>query len=191
MILPAVYAVCLYAQAAPAAKPNPAIIEVQLRWSRLDPAATAGAAAPEPVLLFTPRLTTTDGQVASIELKAQPGTPAGKGVFFVSLSPTLEPVDNSAKAGEVPGAAKGPTVRMLWSLRVSDNTFPGGVQSVALTGASRLVIGDAGDAVVARFSLADPTTGLVTEYRLTGQATVGETAQKVSAPPVTTPPPAP
>ena len=66
---------------------------------------------------------------------------------------------------------------MLWSLRVSDKTFPGGVGSVALTGATRLVVGGQTDAVVARFSLADPKTGLFTEYRLSGRTTVGDAAK--------------
>ncbi|MBC7807356.1 MAG: hypothetical protein H7145_14550 [Akkermansiaceae bacterium] len=174
LVLPAVCTVALYAQAAPAKKPNPAIISVQLRWVRQAPATTPDGKVPEPILLQGPILTTADGQVASFETKADPKTGAGD-VFFVSLSPTLEPAENGAKAGGTTEGTKGPTVRLLWSLRVSDKTFPGGVGSVVLTGATRLVVGEESDAIVARFSLADPKTGLFTEYRLSGRTTVGDT----------------
>ncbi|MBC8137981.1 MAG: hypothetical protein H8F28_19040 [Fibrella sp.] len=172
-ILPVVYAVAVHAQAAPAKKPNPAIISVQLQWVRQDPATAPGGKLPEPVLLQGPILTTADGQVASIEAKSDPKTGVND-IFFVSLSPTLEPADNGSKASDTPDAKKGPTVRILWNLRVSDKTFPGGVGSVALTGATRLVVGEGSDAVVARFSLADPKTGFFTEYRLSGRTTVGD-----------------
>lgn len=173
MVLSAVYAIILYAQAAPVRKPDPAILSIQLRWVRLDPSVVAGEKAPEPVLLARPVLTTADRQVASIETKVDPKTGTGN-VFFVSLSPTLESADNTIKAGDEAGTKKGPTVRVLWSLRVSDKTFPGGIGSVALTGASRLAVGAQDDAVVARFSLADPKTGLFTEYRLSGRVAVDE-----------------
>jgi hypothetical protein len=179
-ILPAVYAVALYTQAPTGKKPDPAIISVQLRWERQDPAGEPGGKAPAPVLLSGPLLTTTDGQVASIETKSDPKSGANN-LFFVSLSPTLESADNSAVASDGTEAKKGATVRMLWSLRVTDGTFPGGVGSVALTGASRLAVGEQTDAVVARFSLADPKTGLFTEYRLSGRTTVGDGA-KTAAP---------
>lgn len=180
IFLPAVCTVALYAQAAPVRKPDPAIVSFQLQWVRQDPASVAGGAVPEPVILSKPALTTSDGQVASIEFKSTPKTGVNN-TFFVSLSPTVEPADNSGK----PEAKKEPTVRVLWNLRVSDKTFPGGVESVALTGATRLMIGEQSDAVVARFSLADPKTGLLTEYRLIGRTTVGDVAKKETPNPVT------
>lgn len=199
MVLPIVYAVAAYAaasalQAAPTRKPDPAILSVQLQWVRQDPAATPGGTAPDPVVLSRPRLTTTDGQVASIELKSEP-KPGVKNLFFVSLSPTLEPADNATVAGDT-AARKGPTVRVLWNLRVMDKTFPGGVESVALTGAARFPVGAESDTAVARFSLADPKTGALTEYRLVGRAAVGDDAKgddakNAAAVPVTSPPAAP
>lgn len=180
---PAVCTVALYAQAAPARKPDPAIVSIRLKWMRQDPAPTVGGALPDPVLLSSPALTTSDGQVASIEFKSN-AKEGNNNAFFVSLSPTLEPADNNTSGGSSE-AKKGPTVRVLWSLRVSDKTFPGGVESVALTGATRLVVGEDSDAVVARFSLADPKTGLLTEYRLVGRTTVGDSPKKDATTPVT------
>ena len=182
LVLPALLALVTTAPPAPVRKPDPPLVSFTLRWLRQDPSATAGVAAPDPVVILEPVLTTLDGQVAFIEMKSEPKSGAND-VLYVSLSPTVEPADDSGKAVDGSGAAKSePTVRALWSLRISGKSLGGGARSIALTGATRLTLGGKSEGAIARFSLSDPATGRSTEFRLVGRATVEGTSAPAATP---------
>jgi len=121
-----------------------------------------------------------DGQTASIDVKGVDST------FFVSLSPTCEPADNSNKAVNTDTSKS--TVRLLWNMRLTGKTLPGGVTAAELTGATRVAADDSSMAVIGAMSLSDPKTGGQEQYRLEGRALVGDAAKSALSAPVTTAP---
>ena len=151
------------------AKLHPVQVTFMLRWVRQE-AETSPTAAPVPILMVSPTLSTVDGQVASLETKTSDT------LFFVSLSPTVESSDNGGNSGKQEAA------RTFWSVRYAAKGLPGGVSSMALTGVTRLLFSDSSEKVIARLSLADPKTGILTEYRLEGHAVIGADGLGTGAP---------
>ena len=179
MIYPALWSIALLAvpqTAKSAPKPDPVLVSYSLRWTRQDPPASPGGVAPEPVLLQAPTVSATNNDTATFgfQTTGNAKATAKNDSFALSLSPTVEPADNTVVGADgKPAPKSGATVRTLWSLRVADKTFPGGVSRVEMSGAARLFVGANGDAVIAQFSLINPATGLATVYRLAGQVTLG------------------
>lgn len=171
MLLPAflVGTLLLAPPATVAPKVDPAIVEYKLQWVKQTLPVAAGEKPGEPVLLSSPTTSSVDRQVLSVSIGDKNGDS-----FALSLSPTVEPADNSvvAPGGDAVKKSRA-TVLTLWTLKVSDKTFPGNVSRIELTGSTRLALGDDKDAVVASFSLSDPKTGVTTQYRLVGRAKIG------------------
>lgn len=155
------------AQTAP--KIDPAVVEYKLQWLKQTLPTESGGKAGEPVVMMSPASTSVDRQVAFISVSGNAGDS-----FSVSLSPAVESADNSVVAPGGDAVKKnGATVVTLWTLKVADKTFPGGVSRVELSGSTRLALGDDKDAALASFSLSDPKTGVTTQYRLIGRAKIG------------------
>lgn len=175
MLLPLYLATALFlAPPAPVApKVDPAVVEYKLQWIKQALPVAAGEKPGEPVLLSSPATSSVDRQLLSVSIGDKNGDS-----FALSLSPTVEPADNSVTAPD--GSLvkkKTATVLTLWTLKVSDKTFPGNISRVELAGSTRLALGDDKDVIVASFSLSDPKTGATIQYRLMGRAKIGDLAR--------------
>jgi hypothetical protein len=136
-------------------------VQFTLNLVRVDAPATAAPSTPDaapvvPITLATPILTTTDLGAASVTVT---GPDLG---YTISLSPTLETAENSAKAD----------ILTLWSLRLNGRSLPAGTTSVSLTGAKRVPADGSGDSLLAEVPLVDAKTGQTTRFRLFVRTTV-------------------
>lgn len=177
--------------AAPAKKPAPAEVKLELVLTRADSGGDASQAKPtdgKTVTLGTPTLTTLDGGTATLSVT---GTDLS---YNVALSPLVETTNNTGggkgngvsgggnpAAGTAPStpptapttAATAPTassVRVQWNIRLAGKSLPGAT-TCAISGASRLEIGKEG--AISEIRLTDPNTGRATTFRLVAKITTG------------------
>jgi hypothetical protein len=143
--------------------PAPAQIRLEMRLTRSDKeggsAADAGSASSAPPAIATPTLSTLDRGTATVSVTNKDLS------YSVSASPSIE------QAGKADS-----TVQVLWNMRLSGRTLPGGTNAVTTTGATRITPDAGKDTLLTELPISDAKTGSVSVFRLTVRVIVTRAA---------------